>query len=250
MPWQLPIDDSELLRLAKGYPYVRQRTSYLFAEGEAQALETGRGSGDLFAGRTPVIAHGSNRAVAQLYRKFGRDHAIPVTRAELADYDVVYSAHMTRYGAIAANLAHREGLSCEVWVTWLDDWQLKRMHETELGAEIYHYGWLSGVTLSLDGGPQDVLDQVGVYLSTYGYLPLEGEPIGLAAVPAERRGRPALDQEAVLGLVREQFRPALTLDDMILNAIRAPEQRQSLIDELRATALPPAAPHFESHLSA
>ena len=187
MPWTLPVGDAELLKLAKGYPYTRAEGSYLFADGRSRALAAGCAQAALFAERTPVIAHGSNRSVEQLVRKFADRAEIPVSRAFLADYDVVYSAHMTRYGAIAANLAHQPGVRGEVWVTWLDAGQLQRMHDTELGAEIYRYGTLSGIRLALEAGPRPEIAEAGVYLSSYGYLALDGQPVGLAARNRPRR---------------------------------------------------------------
>ena len=245
MPWTLPEAESDLLGLARGYPYCRPAACYLFSGGSAQPLPEALDRAAVFAARTPVVAHGSNRSPRQLARKFGAAAEIPVSRAWLADYDVVYSAHMTRYGAIAANLCHAPGARVEVWVNWLDEGQLARMHETELGAEIYRYGILGGITLALDSGPGDAVREVGVYLSTYGYLPLDGSPIGLAAVPAEGRPHAALTQGEALALVRDRHRPGRTIEDMVLAKIRDHGRRRALIDELRAQALPPDAPHFE-----
>ncbi|MEM7225212.1 MAG: hypothetical protein AAF495_19695 [Pseudomonadota bacterium] len=245
MPWQLPDGDAELLQLAKGYPYTRAEGSYHFADGQSRPLEAGCAEAGLFDDRTPVIAHGSNRSVEQLLRKFADRAEIPVSRAFLADYDVVYSAHMTRYGAIAANLAHQPGVTGEVWVTWLDAGQLQRMHETELGAEIYRYGTLRGIRLALEAGPVPEIDSAGVYLSSYGYLAVDGAPVGLAAVPADGRRASAIHQGEALALVRDRHRPRHDLDGMILGAIRDQSERLNLIEQMRAQALPPEAPHFQ-----
>ena len=76
----------------------------------------------------PVIAHGSNRSPDQLRRKFdylsGAASEIPVTRARLRDHDVVYSAHVTQYGSMAANLQYLPGVEVEIFVTWLTPPQL------------------------------------------------------------------------------------------------------------------------------
>lgn len=248
MPWRLPDTDAELLSLATGYPYSRAHRSYLFSNGQHRTLEPGDADESLFKGRVPVIGHGSNRSSEQLARKFGDGAVIPVSQAWLHDYDVVYSAHMTRYGAIAANLKHTPGVAGEVWVTWLDETQLHRMHETELGAEIYCFGWLEGVRLELDVGPHGEIDFAGLYLSTYGYLAQDGEAIALEAVPARNRTRPSLSQESALGLVRTRYRPQSELETMILEAIREPDRRHALIAEMRAEAIAPDAPHFQEEL--
>jgi hypothetical protein len=246
VPWKLPESEAALLDLARGYPYCRPEACYLFRGGEARPLPEAVARGGLFGERTPVIAHGSNRSPRQLARKFGATAEIPVSRAWLSDYDVVYSAHMTRYGSIAANLCHAPGTQVEVWINWLDEMQLARMHETELGAEIYRYGWLEGVSIAPDSGPHGELATVGVYLSSAGYVPLDGRPIALAAVPAESRRYTCLTQHEVLTLVCERHRAGRALDDMVLAKIRDPGRRHALIAEMRAAALPPEAPHFET----
>ncbi len=174
MPWTLPESDGELLKLAKGYPYSAPGGSYIFGDGVARPLEPGQIDPALFGGRAPVIGHGSNRSPEQLARKFGNGATIPVSRAWLEDYDVVYSAHMTRYGAIAANLRHTPGTRVEVWIAWLTGAQLAFMHRTELGAEIYIYGALRDAGIALEAGPSNRIDTAGVYLSTYGYLTRKG----------------------------------------------------------------------------
>src|SRR3546814_20831446 len=69
-------------------------------------------------------------------RKFGHlagaASAIPVTRTWLGDHDVVYSAHVTRYGSLSATLHRAPGTRVQVYVTWLTEAQLPRMHETEI----------------------------------------------------------------------------------------------------------------------
>ena len=246
MPWKLPESDDELLELAKGYPYRPPPGSYLFVEGAARPLAAGTDAPELFRGRVPVVAHGSNRSAEQLARKFGGAAEIPVSRARLGDYDVVYSAHMTRYGAIAANLRHVPGMHVEVWITWLTELQLTRMHETELGTEIYRYGELNNVAIALETGPSGEIEQAGVYLSSYGCLAEGGAPIGLAAVTAEGRPHDSLHQEQVLALVRDRHRPDREVEAMVLAKIRDPARRRALIAELRAQALPPEAPHFQA----
>jgi hypothetical protein len=246
LPWALPQSDDERLALAKGYPFEAPGFSYLFADGGHRPLSAGGAPGGLFDGRVPVIAHGSNRAPAQLARKYGNGARIPVSRAWLGDYDVVYSAHVTQYGAIAANLQHAPGARVQVFVTWLDDVQLARMHETELGGENYHYGRMAAVRLDLETGPAEALEAAFVYLSARGCLARDGAPLGLATVPAERRPHGELHQEQAQALVRERHRPCRPLDQMILDNIRDRNLRGALVREMMAEALPAAAPHFNA----
>ncbi len=246
LSWTLPNDDADLLRLAKGYPFAAPDGSYLYRDGDHKPLDPKRS--DIFRNRLPVIAHGSNRAPEQLRRKFehlkGPDSEIPVTRAWLADHDVVYSAHVTQYGAIAANLQHMPGVRVRLFVTWLSEAQLTRMHETELGNENYVYGALEQVSLELEGGPQVILTSAFVYLSTRGCIDRDGHPVGLAAVPAEGRPYAALHQEEVITLVRDRHHPERVLESHILTTIRDLPGRKALVEKLSHTAIAPAAPHF------
>jgi hypothetical protein len=245
LPWPLPDCPEALLRLAKGYPYEAPERSYLFKNGDAHALpESGAERQALLDGRTPVIAHGSNRAPEQLRRKYGTESALPVTRAWLSDYDIVYSAHVTRYGAIAANLHHVPGTEAALCVTWLDAAQLERMHETELGAETYVYGALEGVALSLAAEFDVVLPRAYVYISKRGCLSDGIAPVALAAWPSRNRAHQARSQEEVQHLVRQRFRPDLPLEELILQNIREAPARRRLITEMMADAVPTEAPHF------
>lgn len=242
MPWPLPESREDRLALAKDYPFAAPEGSFLFDKGT-----TGPIAAADFAGRRPVLAHGSNRAPAQLTRKFGhfsgRDGAVPVTLAWLADYDVVYAAHITRYGAVSSTLQHSPGCRGALAVTWLTEAQLRRMHETE-GAAGYRYGRLAEVALELEGGPAAALSEAWLYLGRHGCLALEGAPVGLAALPSRNRPHRALHQVEVQRRLRDRHRPGADLDGLILRHIAEPEVRQALARELQAEALAPRAPHF------
>ena len=262
MPWPLPSGESARLRLAKGYPYEAPAASYRFHGGKADLSPPSGWPADCFEGRTPVIAHGSNRAPEQLARKYPADPAsgprpenlaaaagrdeIPATLTRLYDYEVVYSAHMTRYGAVAANLQHAPGAVVEIFITWLNAPQLQRMHETELGAEIYRFGCLEGVTLDQPEGPIPSLERVFVYLSSAGCLRVADQPAGLAAIPAPERRFPALSQIEALEEVRRRLHPDRDLDAFVLAVIAEPALRRRVIDALRGDAVALSAPHFRS----
>ena len=200
---------------------------------------------DRYAGRVPVIAHGSNRAPDQLRRKYGEAAEIPVSRAWLHDYDVVYSAHVSRYGSIAANLHHAPGVQVEVFVTWLDEPQLIRMHETELGGEVYIYGRMDGITLELEEGPANGLAEAYVYLSRRGCLATAGQPLALAEVAARDRAHVAMAQVQALDLVHGRHGGDAALDDVILRTVRDPAYRRALITAMGDGAVPTSTPHFE-----
>ncbi|MEC8846328.1 MAG: hypothetical protein VXW81_04360, partial [Pseudomonadota bacterium] len=120
---------------ALDYPYRPAADDYLFTGAVARPWPE---TLDL-RHRTPVIAAGSNRAPAQLRLKFGDAATVPVSRAWLADHDVVYSAHVARYGAIPACLFPAPDTRVAVWITWLDDTQLALRNETEAVGISYDY---------------------------------------------------------------------------------------------------------------
>ena len=239
MPWALPEDSAGRLALATGYPYDAPHSSYLFRNGDTAPLSEAR-----FDGRRPILAHGSNRAPEQLRRKYGDGSEIPVTYAWLADYDVVFAAHLTRYGAIASTLHHAPGCRVRIAVTWLSEAQETRMHETE-GPE-YIFGALSGLRLDFETGPLARLTTAWGYLCRRGALPEAGKPLGLAAVSAEGRGHRSGQQTEALALAHgaESFGP--DLHPTILDAIAAPAERQRHQERLRDSALPMAAPHLSA----
>jgi hypothetical protein len=243
MAFELPQDPAGRLALAKGYPYDSPASCFVWRAGELRPIAEAD-----FGGRTPVLAHGSNRAPAQLSRKFaarpGLEPDIPVTCGWLAESDVVYSAHVTGYGAIASTLRHVPGCRVRVAVTWLSEAQLRRMHETE-GVN-YHYGLLSRRFLA-DSGPQAELHAVAAYLSDHGSLTRgDGRPIGLAAVQAEARPHDAATQEEALRLVRDAHHPDEELDAHILANIADAARRQRLVARLGQTSLAADLAHFEA----
>jgi hypothetical protein len=243
MPFALPEDPDGRLALAKGYPYDPPEACFVWRAGHVRPIAEAD-----FSGRTPVLAHGSNRAPAQLSRKFaaqpGLEPDIPVTCGWLADSDAVYSAHVTQYGSIASTLRHVPGCRVRVAVTWLTDGQLRRMHETE-GAN-YRYGRLAR-RFALDTGPRAHLPAVAAYMSDHGHLSAgDGRPLGLAAVRAEGRPHASASQEEALALVRDAHHPDEDLDAHILANVADAARRRALIRRLRATSLPADAAHFES----
>ncbi len=244
MPWPLPESDAERLVLAKTYPFSAPDHSYLFTAGEARPLTRETCDERLFRGRRPVLAHGSNRSPDQLRRKYGSTAEIPVTVGWLEDYDVVYSAHVTQYGAIASTLHHVPGARVRVGVNWLTDTQLEWMHKTE-GPSTYCHGLLKGVSLLKEVGPASQLTDLEVYLSTNGCLSRHGSAIGMAAIEAVGRPHDALHQEEVLQHVRDRYRAGSDVDDMILRKIRYNKLRQALVAEMRAEAVAASTPHFE-----
>ncbi|MDF1793588.1 MAG: hypothetical protein P1U88_16865 [Thalassobaculaceae bacterium] len=183
---------ADALARALEYPYPAYPDAYLFRDGRPEPLPFGVG----FASLTPVIAVGSNRAPAQLARKFDRMAvSIPVTRLIARDLDVVHAAHMAGYGAVPATLAPSPGTEVELWITWLDEAALHRMDETEAVGVNYGRHDQDLDIVAADGpAPRTAL----VYRALRGCLSFDGAMVPLSAIPATGRSAPALSQRDVL----------------------------------------------------
>lgn len=232
--WAVPTAAAARLALATAYPFAIPEESFLFLDGAALPLPSDWRE----AGRTPVLAVGSNQSPEQLARKFAhmpKPVRVPVTRCWLEDFDVVYATHLSRYGAIPGNLHPAPGCRVRLSVTWLDPDQLAVVHETELTGENYVYGRLEGVAATLtDGTP---LDELHAYVSLNGALNVDGRPRGLAAMRAENRPHPAILQPEALALLHARHGAGRSLEAMILASIGDPAERRRLTDILRADAL-------------
>lgn len=263
----------ERLDRAKRYPYPAPRHSYLFVNGAAHELaEVGEdpvGDGVVSVAdrlapvakalrdlgvhgtpgldeRVPVLAYGSNAAPEQLARKFAHfdgDVVIPVLRARLAGYDVVYAPHITGYGAIPATLEVSATTVAGVAVAFLTAPQLALMHDSEIAAVNYVYGRLSNLALEFDGLP--ALDSVFAYLTLHGSLALDGAPTALAAIDARGRRFESIGTVGMLALARDRVAPGRPLDAFILDNIDDAALRRARTVELRRYARKPTLPAFE-----
>lgn len=215
MPWRLPDDEAGLLALATDYPYEAPGSSYLFSQGAARVLTAAGWQAPAFAGRVPVVAHGSNRSPAQLLRKFGAAAEIPVTYGRLAGYDVVYAAHVARYGAVTSTLAAVPGVGARVALTWLTAEQLAFMHETE--RMNYTYGRLAPDAFVPEAGPRP--ESLTAYIGNHGPLALDGALVGLAAITAEGRPHAALWQRDLQARLAAAHHPGEALEPLLLARI-------------------------------
>jgi hypothetical protein len=217
---------------AVDYPYLAPLERYVFATG-------GRAPAFSIANRKPVLALGSNAAPLQLRRKFaGFPGHIPVSRAVLFDHVVVYSAHFTRYGALPATLHQHPGAIAFVAITWLDERQLTRMHETESVGVNYDYVEIEDIRLEHDGGlagstiPDDL--DVGAYVSRWGAMAHQGKPIRLAETASSNCPLPALTQPAALRFAQRRVAPDLAFDDFLRRLLDDPAFRSDCTERLQA----------------
>ena len=229
------VDDRALqLARARGYPYAIPRSSFTYTDEGVAGFDS-----DLCAGRTPVLAIGSNQSPSRLAQKFGGDaaHVIPVQRALLEDFDVVYSAHIASYGAVPAMLQVSAGSKVEVAVTWLNDEQLGIMHESETSAANYGLAMLTGVTLTLHGGGQ--AERVHVYVSSRGHLSeADGGAIALSAIRCSGRSYASMTTSEALELVRQKVAPDMDADGFVLRLVNDDDYRLGVSGQLGADAVP------------
>ena len=220
---------------ALAYPYDVPDRSYVIHAGEVSAVGCDGCLGDL-GDRRPVLAVGSNQSPSALAWKFAlpEDGPIPVVRVRLKDFDSVYCAHFAGYGSVPATLHPSPGTVVTLFVNWLTEAQLARMHDTELRRGNYVYGELHGVELEPEFGPK--VDRVGLYVSTQGALTLDGRPVPLAEVPAERRNHPAFCQRDLLTRLIDMLAPGEALEAFVQRNMDDEAERLRRREPLLATA--------------
>jgi hypothetical protein len=204
-----------ILKRALAYPFGTPERSYLYRDSEAHELPPG---GPDLAGRTPLLSYGANSAPEALAWKLASlpGQELPVLRAELEDFDVVYSAHISPYGAVPATLIESPGTVAPVFVLHPTPEQHALLTATELNYDM----------VKANG--------IAAYRSKHGCLSLDGAYVALAAVRSIGRTLPELDQLAVLERVRAQLRPEMSLREFVLDCVE-----RGGIRPLRIGAAPP-----------
>lgn len=208
----------ERLARALGYPYHLPETSYVVSGGKHLPLDH-TDAESLRDGRTPVLAVGSNQSPEQIIRKFPDDHWSPILceKCTLRDFDTVFSAHITRYGSIAAALHPSPGTEVSLFINWLSEEHLDPMHKTELGNENYVFAELQNIRLTTELGHER--DNVFFYRGNAGAFVPDGTPVPLAEVNAANRQWAARNQSGILAHVHAMTDHEMTFDAFILSSI-------------------------------
>ena len=228
---------------AKGYPYNLPKASYLLFEGKV-VTERGYAVNDMDK-RTPVLAYGSNAAPEQLKRKYAKTlgkELIPVFKVILPGFDVVYSARLSRYGAIPAMLAPSKGTVLETFVTYLTARQLRIMHKTEVSGTAHQFGELRGLNAMVDR--VGVAERLHVYRSQAGALARDGGMVAYEEVSAQNRKFLAVPHPEMLAMVHRDLDGAGDLDDFIIKVTGDDEARFDFSATLRETAIPIRLPRY------
>jgi hypothetical protein len=189
-----------ILARALDYPYATPEGSYLYRDGAAVELPSE--SPDL-TGRSPLLAYGANAAPEALARKLTPPGAVelPVLRFELEGFDVVYSSHVSPYGAVPATLVESPGTVAPVFVLHPTAEQLALLTASEPNYDLVEVAGIAA------------------YLSKHGPLALDGTAVALAAVRSHGRTLPELDEPAVLERVRSLVQPELPIERFVLNCV-------------------------------
>ena len=225
---------AEILERALAYPFPRPSASVLIDDGRVHELH--ELDPDLIAGRTAVLAYGSNASPESLGWKFPEelDAVLPLVRGTLHDFDVVYSSHIAVYGSVPATLQRSPGTAVETFVAFLSDAQLALVADWEINAT---YETLA-VELELELG--DPPAEVGAFVSRHGCLTADGAEIAVAEVAARGRRFASMSQPEVLEHARSIAAPELALEDLVVASVEDYERARELTAKLPAVPFEPS----------
>jgi hypothetical protein len=224
---------NDVVERALGYPYGAPAAP--FAQLGHQTLDPSEVEIDR-AARTPVLAYGSNAAPRVLSRKLAlSDQPVLVVPARLCGFDVVYSAHISPYGAIPATLQHSPGTEVRVHVIYMTPAQIGVISSTEPN---YEPRLLEGIECRLEDG--EGLDEVSAYISRHGCLLVDGSELALSAVSATGRSLPAIAEPEAMELVRSSLCPDTDLETFVLANVTDPNLSQARSAQLPRRPLSPA----------
>jgi hypothetical protein len=208
-------DTDELVRRALAYPYDPPDGS--FVQLGDRTLPVPPEAIDI-EGRRALLAYGANASPEALTRKLAHlePRPIPVLRVALSGWDVVYSAHVTRYGAVPAAVVASPGTVASVHLVFPDDEQLAALAATE--GQNYRLEQLVDFTAELEvGGERPV--EIDAFLSVHGPVLLDGAPVALAAIPARDRAFAELTTPEMIDRVRAALHPEMSLREFVLHHV-------------------------------
>jgi hypothetical protein len=208
-------DTDELVRRALAYPYDPPKGS--FVQVGHRTLPVPPEEIDV-EGRRALLAYGANASPEALTRKLAalEPRPIPVLRVSLSGWDVVYSAHVTRYGAVPAAVVASPGTVVSVHLVFPDDEQLAALAATE--GRNYRLEQLADFSAELEIGGEEPRE-IDAFVSVHGPALLDGSPVALAAIPARGRVFPELTTPAMIDRVRAALNPEMTLREFIFHHV-------------------------------
>jgi hypothetical protein len=206
-----PQTSSETLARAAAYPFPAPLRSFVQ---EGERTRDLAGAPDL-VGRRPLLAYGANAAPEVLARKLASlpREPLPVLRAELFGFDVVYSAHIAPYGAVPSTLQRSPGTTAPVYIAYPTERQEAVLTAAEPNYEL--------AQLELEGRTEagEAISLVDAFVSRHGCLSLDGAAVALAAVESEGRRFPSMGEVEVLERVRHILAPELDLERFVESSL-------------------------------
>jgi hypothetical protein len=206
---------SDVLKRAMGYPYpVPSHPFVQLGHGTFDPAEVDVDWRD----RVPLLAYGSNAAPKALAHKLAlSDDPVLVVPAWLHDFDVVYSAHISPYGAVPAALQHSPGTVARVHVAHVTREQLVLVSATEPN---YEPTLLESIDCRLDG--DELVTELSAYISRHGCLLVDGSEVALSAVQSTGRRFAELSEPQVQEHVRDSLCPAESIEGFVLGNVTDP----------------------------
>lgn len=222
-------EGSEVLERAMRYPYAVPVRP--FVQQGHRTLDPEEVEVDC-AQRSRLLVYGSNGSPEALARKLALSHdPVLVEPARLHDFDVVYSAHFSPYGAVPATLQRSPGTTARVAIIHLTSEQLRLVSATESNYELTS---LETAGCELPNG--EAMTDLSAYLSRHGCLLADGEEVALVAVPAWERRFAELSEPQVLERLRSELCPEESIDSFILANVTDPGLAQQRSAQLPSRA--------------
>ena len=219
---------------ALSYPFQIPSNSFILKDNSVYSVKQ---NGDILQ-RTgfPVLAAGSNQSVEQLARKYSDLIDVGEIFAErglLYNFDTVYAADVTAYGSVPATFQASPGTSVKVFLLWLSENQLLRMHETEKN---YFFDRLLNIEVKTEFGI--ILHEAYAYSSRNGCLNYNGKPIALAEIPALDFCFSRVYQKRAQEILRDRVIPKVSLNQFVTININNAAKRGDCVNIIKKDAIP------------
>jgi hypothetical protein len=241
--------EAELFERAIGYPWARPGGSYRLTDSGVELLADLTASerervirqfASADGGRSALLAFGSNAAPEVLERKLAHfteeaDRSVLALTGRLHDFDVGVAPQPTMYGSMPATLFPSPGTAVSAAVLWVTPAQLTQLAWSEISYRLGRLRTRFVLDESVEG-----FDEVFAFVSRFGTLRIDGDPVALAAIPATARTVDALSQEQLLDAVAELAIEPGAGAEMLVRAVfeETPELVLKIAATVRRTSLP------------
>ena len=185
--------------------------------------------------RLAILAYGSNAAPAALGHKLAiSTEPVLVLPALLHGFDVVYSAHISPYGAVPATLQRSPGTTARVHVAHMTSEQIVLVSATEPN---YELAMLDAVDCRLED--RETITVLPAFVSRHGCLLIDGGEVALTAIDASGRRFAELSEPESLEHVRATTAPGESIEDFVLGNVTDPALAQARSAQLSRRPLSP-----------